>query len=167
MLESLGVNLPLLISFIVNFLILLTLLIFVLYRPVLKMLDERSAKIKESLDAAENMKTEAAEADEQLRFQLESGRKEAQAIIASATQVGEKLKAEAKEEARKEAEAVAARAKAEIKREREATLDQLRKEVVNIAILAAEKVVRESMDTPSHRKVIEQALAESQGLKKG
>jgi F-type H+-transporting ATPase subunit b len=167
MLDSLGVNLPLLISFIINFLILLTLLIFVLYRPVLKMLDERSAKIKESLDAAENMKAQADQADEQLRFQLESGRKEAQAIITSATQAGERMKAEAKEAAHKEAEAVITRAQAEIKREREATLDQLRREVVNIAILAAEKVVRESMDTPSHRKVIEQALADSQGLRKG
>lgn len=167
MLDSLGINLPLLISFVINFLVLLTMLIFVLYRPVQKMLDERAAKIKESLEAADTMKAEAAHADEQLRFQLEAGRKEAQAIIATATQAGERLKAEAKEEARKEAEAVTTRAQAEIKRDRETTMDQIRKEVVNIAILAAEKVVRESMDTPTNRKVIEQALAESQGLKKG
>jgi F-type H+-transporting ATPase subunit b len=147
--------------------VLLVLLIFVLYRPVLKMLDERSAKIKESLEAAETMKADVAQADEQIRFQLEAGRKEAQAVIAAANQAGERLKAEAKAEAHKEAEAVAVRAQAEIRREREASLDQLRKEMVNIAILAAEKVVRESMDTPTNRKVIEQALAESQGLKKG
>ena len=54
--EAIGLNLPLLIAFLVNFLILFGLLGFLLYKPLLKMLDERAVKVRESLQAAEKMK---------------------------------------------------------------------------------------------------------------
>jgi len=43
------INLPLLIVFVINFIILFVLLGIVLYKPVLKTLDERQARIKESM----------------------------------------------------------------------------------------------------------------------
>jgi F-type H+-transporting ATPase subunit b len=48
--EGIGINLPLLIAFVVNFVILFALLSVVLYKPVLKMLEERQAKIRESME---------------------------------------------------------------------------------------------------------------------
>jgi len=44
-LEALGINLGYLISQIVNFTLLAVLLYFVAYKPILRMLDERSARI--------------------------------------------------------------------------------------------------------------------------
>src|SRR4030042_11023 len=104
MLDKLGIDLPQLLAFVINFFLLLGLLTLVLYKPVTRMLDDRAAKIKESLDQAERMKQEMVHAEEEVKAQIEAGRKEGQAIIAQASQTGERLREEARAEARKQEE---------------------------------------------------------------
>ena len=58
MLDDLGIDGPSLLAFLINFFLLLGLLTFFLYKPITRMLDERSAKIKESLEKAERIKQE-------------------------------------------------------------------------------------------------------------
>ncbi|MFQ5934548.1 MAG: hypothetical protein ACE5KI_07895, partial [Dehalococcoidia bacterium] len=53
--EALGINLPGLITQIVSFVILFALLYRLLYKPVLRLLDQRSNRIKESLETAERV----------------------------------------------------------------------------------------------------------------
>lgn len=163
--EGIGINLPLLIAFVINFAILFTLLSVFLYKPVLKMLDERQARIKESMEQAENMRQQAARSEEEIKAHLENARKEGQAIIAQATQIGERLKQEARENARQETESLINKAHLEIQRERDKALAELRKEFADIAILAAEKVIGETLDKEKHRKVIDEVLKESSALK--
>ena len=163
--EGLGINLPLLVAFVINFVILFGLLTLVLYKPVLKVLDERQAKIKESIDQAEQIREQTARSEEQIKTHIETARKEGQAIIAQATQIGERVKEEAKEGARKEAESLIAKAQAEIKQERDKTVDELRQEFASIAILAAEKVINESLDKEKHRKLIDEVLKDSSTFK--
>lgn len=158
--EGIGINLPLLVAFVVNFIILLVLLGFVLYKPVLKKLDERQAIIKESIENAEQIKQQVAKTEETIKGQLESARKEGQKIIANAEQIGERLKTEAKEEARTEAESIVNKARIEIQQQREKDIQELRKQFVDIAILAAEKVVREALDKEKHQKLIIDVLEE-------
>lgn len=158
---GLGINLPALIWQIINFSLLLILLYFILYKPMLRMMDQRSQRIKESLEQAERMRAETARAEEQVREQIEAARREGQNIISQAVQVGERIKEEARAEARKEAEALISRARAEIEREREEALEALRKEFADLAIRAAEKVVRQALDRQAHRKLIEEVLEEA------
>lgn len=163
--EGIGINLPLLVAFVINFVILFGLLSIVLYKPVLKMLDERQAKIKESLEQAEQIKEEVARSDEQIKANLKTAHKEEQALIAQAAQIGERLTEEAKEKARQEAESLIAKAHAEIGRERDKAIDELRKEFVDIAILAAEKMINETLDREKHRKLIDEVLDDSTTFK--
>ena len=163
--EELGINWQLLIAFVVNFLLLFILLSVFAYKPVLKMLDERQAKIKESLDQAEEVKQQTAEAEEKIKAQLDSARKEGQKIVAQSEQIAERLKTEAIDEARHEAESLIAKAQTEIQRQRDKDLDELRKQFADIAILAAEKVINETLDKEKHRKVISDVLDESNTLK--
>jgi len=163
--EGIGINLPLLVAFVINFVILFALLSIVLYKPVLKILDERQAKIKESLEQAEQIKEEVARSDEQIKANLKTAHKEEQALIAQAAQIGERLTEEAKEKARQEAESLIAKAHAEIGRERDKAIGELRKEFVDIAILAAEKVINETLDREKHRKLIDEVLDDSTTFK--
>jgi F-type H+-transporting ATPase subunit b len=164
--ESLGINLGSLVAFIINFLILLVLLIFVAYKPIVRMLDQRSAKIKESMNEAERIKQESARAEETVKAQIEAGRKEGQAIMAQASQMAERVKEEARAEARREAEVLIAKARVEIERERQEGFDQLRREFVDLAILAAEKVINQSLDKKAHQRLIEGVLEEGTTSKK-
>jgi len=162
----LGIELPHLLAFMINFGLLLFLLTFVLYKPITKTLDERAAKIKESLEKAEQIKQESVRAEESVKAQIEAGRKEGQAIIAQATQNGERLKEEAKAEARKEAEALIARAQAQIESDREESFNKLRREFADLAVLAAEKVIEQSLDKKAHETLIEKVLEEGLASKK-
>lgn len=164
--EGLGINLPLLVTFVINFIILFALLSVVLYKPVLKMLDERQARIKESMEQAEQIKEQAARSEEQIQAALETARKEGQTIVAQAAQIGEKLREEAAETARKEAEALIGKARTEIELERDKAMDDLRADFADIAVLAAGKVIKESLDSKKHRKLIDEVLDESTTFKR-
>ncbi|MBI2909839.1 MAG: F0F1 ATP synthase subunit B [Chloroflexi bacterium] len=164
--EALGFNIPGIIAQVVNFSLLLGLLYMFLYKPVLGMLDQRSARIKESMERAEALKEETARTEQRVREHLEDARREGQAIIAQAAEIGERLKEEARREAKKETESILSRARSEIRIERDAATDQLRKEFADLAILAAEKVISISLDKAAHKKLIEEVLEKSAGLRK-
>jgi F-type H+-transporting ATPase subunit b len=163
--EGLGINLPLLIAFVVNFVILFALLSIVAYKPITKMLKERQDKIRESMELAEKIREDASRSEEEIKAHLEQARKEGQNVIAQATQIGERLKEEAKQGARQEAESLIAKARTEIDRERDKTIEELRAEFADIAILAAEKVIKETVDKKKHRKLIDEVLKESTTFK--
>jgi F-type H+-transporting ATPase subunit b len=77
-----------------------------------------------------------------------------------AAQTAEKLKEEARAEARQKAEALIAKARIEIDREREESVNQLRQEFADLAILAAEKVIGQSLDKKAHQQLIDKVLEE-------
>jgi F-type H+-transporting ATPase subunit b len=164
--EGLGISLPMLLAQIVNFLILLGLLYLVAYKPIMRMLDERSRKIKESMEQTEFIKEQAAQAEEEVKKQLEAAAKEGQEVITRATKTGEELRQKAQQQAKQETEALINRARAEIQRERDDAIDELRKEVADLAILAAGKVIDRSLDKKAHRQLIDKVLEESTTLKK-
>jgi len=162
----LGISLPYLVAFMIYFLLLLGLLTLVLYKPMTKTLDERAAKIKESLEKAEQIQKESVRAEESVRSQIEAGRKEGQALIAQAAQTAERVKEETKAEARKEAEALIVKAQAQIESDRDESFNKLRREFADLAILAAEKVIEQSLDKKAHEKLIEKVLEEGLASKK-
>ncbi len=166
-LAGLGINLPALLAQIVNFAILFGLLYLVAYKPIMRMLDERSKKVKESMEQTEYIKEQAANAEEGAKKRTEAAGKEGQEVIARATRTGEEIRQQAQQAARGEAEALIARARVEIQRERDDAIDELRREFADLAILAAEKVIDRSLDKEAHRELIAKTLEESTTLRKG
>jgi F-type H+-transporting ATPase subunit b len=156
----------LLVVFIINFIVLFILLRLFLYKPVLKMLDERAKRTKEGMELAEATKKEYEQAKGEVQKQIENGRQEAQAIIAQALQTGERLKEESRAEAAKQAQGIIDRTKAELETERDKIVGDLRREFVELSVLAAEKVIKETLDREKHRKLIEETLQQSTVLKK-
>jgi F-type H+-transporting ATPase subunit b len=164
--EGIGINLPLLIAFIVSFINLFAFFSVFAYKPILKMLEERQAKIRESMEQAEKIRQDASRSEEEIKAHLEQARQDGQGVIAQATQIGERLKEEAKQGARQEAESLIAKARSEIQRERDKSVEELRAEFADIAILAAEKVIKETLDKKKHRKIIDEVLKESKTLER-
>lgn len=165
--EGLGINLPTLIAQIINFTILLGLLYLVAYKPITRMLDERSRKVKESMEQTELIKQQAERAEEEVNKQIEAAGREGQEIIARAVRSGEDVRQKAQQEARQDVESIIARAGVEIQRERDGAIGELRKEFADLTILAAGKVIDRSLDREAHRQLIDKVLKESTTLKKG
>jgi len=164
--EGLGINLPTLLAQIVNFGILFGLLYLVAYKPIMRMLDERSRKVKDSMEQTELIKQQAEHAEEEVRKQLEAAGKEGMEIMARAMHTGEEMRQKAQQEARQDAETIITRARVEIRQERDGAIDELHKEFANLAIMAAEKVIEKSLDKQAHRQLIDKVLEESATLKK-
>lgn len=164
--EGLGLDLATFVGQLVSFLILLGLLVYFGYKPIRKMLDERANRIREGMEQAEAIKKEYEHAQVAVQEQINESRQEGQAIIAQAGKLGDRLREEAREEARQEAQAISDRARVEAQRERDKLVDELRGEFVDIAMLAAEKVINETLDKEKHRRLIEEALGESATFRK-
>ena len=159
--DALGINLPQLIAQIVNFSILVVVLRMVLYKPVLKMLDERKEKIAAGLNAAEIARAEALAAQANIQGQLDQARQEGQTIVAGAQQIASRIQAEAREQSGRDAEAQRQRALADIQLERDRAIADLRGEFADITVAAAEKVINQSLDRGAHQRIIDETLAES------
>jgi len=166
-LANLGISLPTLLAQIVNFVILFGLLYLVAYRPLMRMLDGRSGKIKESMEQTEYIKEQAARAEEEAEKRIEAASKEGQEVIVQAVRTGEGLRQQAQGEAKQEAESLITKARMEIQRERDDAIDELRREFADLTILAAGKVIDRSLDKKAHRQLIDKVLEESTTLKKG
>jgi len=164
-LEALGINLGYLISQIVNFTLLAVLLYFLAYKPILRMLDERSARIKQGLDDAEQASRRAAEMEKEFEQRLADARKEGQEIVAQATQMSEKARQEILATAREEARAQVDKAKEEISRERDLAMAELRQQVADLSLSISEKVIGESLDQQRQRDLIAEFLEQTEELK--
>jgi len=166
-LAGLGINLSTLLAQIINFAILFGFLYLVAYKPIMRMFDERSKKIKESIEQTEYIKQQAAHAEEEAKKRIEAATKEGQEVIAKAIRTGEEVRQEAQQQAKQEAESLITRARTEIQQERDEAIGELRKEFADLTILAAEKVIDRSLDKEAHRQLIDKVLEESTTLKKG
>ncbi len=159
--EALGLNLPQLIAQIANFFVLLVILRLTLYKPILKMLDERKQKIAEGLNAAEIARSEAAAAQANIQDQLVIARKDGQEIVAGAQAIATRIQAEAREQSNRDREVALERARTEIQLERDRAIADLRGEFADITVSAAEKVINQSLDRQAHQRIIDETLAES------
>jgi len=159
--DELGVNVPVLIAQLFNFFLLLVVLRIFLYKPVLEMLDRRSQRIKEGLEAADQSKEQAARAEQDVAQQLAEARQQGQALIAQAQESAARMQDEARNQARREGEALLERARGEIQLERDQAIAELRRQFADLTVSAAEKVISQSLDRQAHRKLIDDVLAES------
>jgi F-type H+-transporting ATPase subunit b len=152
---------------IVNFGVLFLILYFFAYKRILKMLDDRSQKIKESIDQTEQIKNQAARAEEETKRRIEAGIKEGQELLGRATRAAEEARQQSQQRAQDEAQAMIVRARGEIQRERDEAVGALRQEFANLTIAAAEKVIDRSLDKKAHREMIDKVLDEAGTLKGG
>jgi len=92
--ESLGFHWPSLIVYLVNFLIVLGVLYKMGYKPILRMLDERSKKIESSLAAAEKASKESADSQDRIKKELNEARQEGQKLMAQAKEIADRYRHE-------------------------------------------------------------------------
>ena len=159
--DALGINPAGLLTQIVSFLILLVLLRALLYKPLIRTLDRRAQRIKESLESADKAKQEAVNSQEEMKKKLEQARAEGQEMIAQARDVADKFREEELAKARAEIKFERDKAESNIRQERDAAIEELREHFADLAIVAAERVVSRSLDASAHKDIIDEALKES------
>jgi F-type H+-transporting ATPase subunit b len=158
---GLGIQWPALIFQLIAFLMLVAILWRYAYRPVLNILDQRAARIRESMEQADRIERQLAETEQRNQEILAEARREAQTIMAQAREVADAHVAQARETAHQEAEKQLQQSLAQLHAEEERVKTELRQQAADLVILAASKVVRRELDPQKHYDLIDETLREA------
>jgi F-type H+-transporting ATPase subunit b len=151
-----------LIAQLVIFLVMLGILYRVAWGPLLRILNERRARIAQGVEATQRALQELEAAEKERQAKLEDARREAQAMLDRISKQAEDLRKELEAKAREQAEALIAKARAEIQQERQKAVQDLRSQVADLAVMAAGRIIGESLDAKKHRELIERAIEEAE-----
>lgn len=163
--KELGLDFQNLLWQLIAFGLLVFLLYKLLYRPVLRMLDERSERIRQGMEDSAKAREMAEKAQEEFEKRVLEARKEGQEIVAQATKMSEQLRQEILEQARAEAEQLIQKERERMTQEREQAMADLQDQVADLSILVAQKLIGASLDEDAQRKLVSDALAEMGDLK--
>ncbi len=138
-----GINWKLLLAQGFNFGLLMVLLWYFLYRPVLRLIDERREKVAEGVRSAELAGKTLAEAEGKKTEMIAGASREAESIVSDAKKRAEQKKTELAREAQAKADAILADASARAIETEHQALRKSEKEIAKAAMLAAEKILRD------------------------
>jgi F-type H+-transporting ATPase subunit b len=144
----------------VTFLILLLILKKVAWKPILTALEQRENAIRDSLEKAEKAKEDAQKVLDQNQVNLAKAEEESKQIINQSRAYAEKLKDQIVQESKVQAKKMIEEAAAEIDRKKDAAFDELKDQVVDIAINAAEKILRENLNKETQKKIVDRYIGE-------
>lgn len=156
--ETFGINWKLLIIQAVNFGVLLFLLHRFLYKPLLKLLDERREKIEKGVEDAKQAALTLSEADTKKEEMLREMKHEAKEIIEKAVLGGEKMKEGIVGEASEKAREIISHAERSAREEKEKVVVEAKKELGGTVIAAVEKILREKMTPEIEKDFIAKSL---------
>jgi len=143
---------------IATFLVLLALLRKFAWGPLLKMLDERQAAIRRSLEDAQRARQELERVQQQSQQLLASARAEADAVVSQSRADAERLRQELKENARAEAAAIVKNAERQIELQTHQALRQIRQEAVDLSVAIASKLLGRNLSKEDNDRLIQQTL---------
>lgn len=140
--------------------VLFTLLSYLLFNPVRKMLEDRRQRVAEEQAEAKKQKEDAILYKEEYEQKLKAVDKECQEILSEARKKGQKNADSIVAEAKTEAHRIVERANNEIELEKKRALDDMKQEMISMASLMAGKVVNANIDTTIQDSLIEETLKE-------
>jgi len=158
--EQFGFNKILFFSNVISFLIVCALLNRFAYRPILNVLEERRQRIAQSLQNADQIKTQLAEAEVKHSAILDRANAEAQKMIAEARIAVNALAEIREQQATAEAEQILVRAREATVLERDRMLAELRREVVRLVVDTTGKVTGKVLTAEDQRRLSQEASSQ-------
>jgi len=148
-----------------NILLLTFVLIRVLYNPVKKFMTDRADRIKNDIDSARRNNQEAQEHKADYEKRIANIEKEREEILSKAHRVAVEEHDRIVFEAQEQAKHLLTMADEEIKIQRENAADEVRRQIIEVSTLMAARFVEVSIDSRTHDKYIDEALADWSELK--
>lgn len=158
---TLGLNGKLFVAQLVNFSVVLFVMWKWVYKPLVRMLDERAKKIEQGLRDAEASASAKQAAQNEKDAVVLDARKQAKVILEQAMADAEKQRVEAVGRAKQEVERVVLLGKENIRAEREKLVADVKAELADLVVLAAERVLREKIDAKKDEKLIKESVKEA------
>ncbi|MDO4778983.1 MAG: F0F1 ATP synthase subunit B [Tissierellia bacterium] len=125
-----------------------------LFKPVSELLQKRKNYVESNILDSENAKAEALMLKEQYQLQLIEAKNEASQIVSDARSYGEEVKNKAIKESKDLARLEYEKGIKDLENQKQKVLSSLNDEIVDMAIIAAEKVLRDNVNEKTDKKMI-------------
>ncbi len=158
LLAKLGINWQLLLAQIVNFVIVLGVLTYFVYRPLLDLIDRRRERIAKAMEDAKRIEGQKKEMDALRVEQLKKIDQEAGEMLERAKKHAEATGKEILEAAHAEAREMLEKARRQLDEERAQALQEVHQTVSSVILQLTEKILEREF-TPEDEKRITAALA--------
>lgn len=142
----------------VNMFILFTLVKKLLFKPVMKVLDQRDAEIRKIYDEANQANEKAVNLEKEYSEKMAQARDEAGEIIKQATLSAQRREQEIISDAQEKATIMTKRAEAEIAQERKKAYQEIKNEISDISVAIAGKMVQREITAKDHEVLISQFI---------
>ncbi len=142
----------------INFLIVLAVLYWFAFRPIMRKLEEREKLIKKSVEDAQSIDARLKEITKEKELALNQARTEARQLVEKALADTELRKAEMIEAAKLEVDRVVAQGKIKLEEERDVMMIKLRKDVVDLAVRAATKIISDGVSEQKSKSLAEEVV---------
>lgn len=162
-LKDFGVQPILLFAQIVNFTILLYLLKRFLYKPILKVLEERRQKIETSMKQADEIQKRFAETAKKQEELLDKARSEASKIVNDAKDEAKALADTIQKESKENVEEAIKRTQEALELEKQKMIAEAKDQIVDVVAAATEKVVTKTLRPEDKERLVKEAIKDIQG----
>ncbi len=142
----------------ITFLFLILVLWKFAFGPIGKMLAERETTIRDAIDSARKEREEAEKLLAQQKDALVKAQRDAAELAKRNQQEMENFRSQLTAQARKEADDMVATARKSIEEERKLAIATLRAEVADLAVAAAGRIVKSSLDEKAQRQLVEEYI---------
>lgn len=157
-LEDFGIQPILLLAQIINFIILLILLKKFLYKPVMKVLEDRKHKIETSLKQAEEIQKKLQFTETKQKEIIAKAESEATKIIGETKEASKKMQEEALIETNKKVEETLKKAKETIQLEREKMTKEVKADMANLVAETTKKVLNKTLTSQDNEGLVSKSL---------
>ena len=128
------------------------------FGPIQKAIDERRERIRQSLNDADEARSEARRLLEEHRALIGQARGQGEEILNEARRVADAQRERVKEETEADRQRRLEETRRQIEAETHRALEQIRSEVAELTLIAATKVTGKSLDDADHRRIIDDAI---------
>lgn len=147
-----------------NFLILLIVLHKILYKPLIKLLEDRAKRIREGVENAVKADEMLQSSEEMRKNILKRAQVESNEMIEKSRKAGEETREGIIQNAQTEADKIMQLEKQAIEREKAKTMDDFKQNATQLVVQIAEKILREKMDAKKDQSLIQESLEHYQGI---
>lgn len=158
LIETFHLDIKLIIAQIINFTIVFSVLYWFAFKPLAKVMAERSDKIAKSLDDAKKIEEKLAETKAEFNQAMAEAKKQANALLEKADTDADARKQNMIVRAKEEIGQIINQEKQKMQTEKAATLKEIKKEVADLVIASVEKVLREKMDAKKDSEIIKKII---------
>jgi F-type H+-transporting ATPase subunit b len=152
--STLGINWQLLLAQIVNFGVIMFVLAKFVYRPVLKIVDERREATRKAMDDVAKIEHQKQEMDELRTEQLRKLDEESGQYLERARKQAEKVQADMLAKAKAEVDEMLARGRKQLQTERQEAVDTLQDTVAGVVVRMTEKILEREFGAADQKRIM-------------